>query len=629
MPISERDAALRNRFAVRDLAVGFRTPSGLVPVVGGVSLEAVPGRIIGVAGESGSGKTTAVLAAIGYQSAAAVRLGGEAHLGNAALFAVSAEERRRLWASRISYVAQDAASALNPTFRIGTQLREVLEINLGLDRDQSLARARDLLAAVHLPDSDAMLRRYPHQCSGGQLQRIAIAMAIACEPDVIVCDEPTTGLDVTTQAEVVRMLAELIRTRRMAAVYISHDLALLGAVADDLAIFYAGEVVELGPTAEVLRAPRHPYTRALLDALPSARQATTPAGLPGLPPGRVVAGSCAFAPRCAWAIDICRDLHPELLSVPGTDRFVRCHRAAELQDILRTNNARNADARPVQTQISTPVLSVSGLSCSYGRGETRVEAVRDATLEIGAGEVVALVGESGSGKSTIGRAIVGLVPIGRGEIQLDNVPLDPGGRRSRGQHRAIQIIFQNPDSSLNPRHTVGALVRRSLELFRPEVARRDRAARVAEALAEVRLDPSLMDRYPHQLSGGQKQRVAIARAFAARPRVVICDEIVSGQDVSVQAAILELVRSMQERYQTALLFISHDLAVVRSIAQRVYVIQRGEIVESGATEEVFARPGAAYSRALLASVLEPEMGGADEEPAEVEAEFASLVWGQP
>ena len=612
MPTFEPDAARRDGFIVRDLAVGFGAPSGVIPVVAGVSLEAVPGRIIGVAGESGSGKTTAVLVAIGYHPASAVRLGGQAHLGATAVFDLSAEERRRLWASRISYVAQDAAASLNPAYRIGTQLREVLEINMGLGRAQALARARDLLAAVRLPDPDAMLRRYPHQCSGGQLQRIAIAMAIACEPDVIVCDEPTTGLDVTTQAEVVQMLTDLIRTRRMAAIYISHDLALLGAVADDLAIFYAGEIVEMGATAEVLRTPRHPYTRALLDALPSVTQATAPSGLPGFPPGRVVGGSCAFAPRCSWAIEICHEVHPALLPTPETDpeaeRVVRCHRASELRTTLATNSARRIVEWQAVDSAETPLLGLRGVTCSYGAGVDRVEAVRDATLEIGAGEVVALVGESGSGKSTLGRAIVGLVPIESGEIQLDGAPLDTAGRRSRDQHQAVQIIFQNPDSSLNPRHTVGALIRRSLELFRPDIDRRDRATHVAEALAEVRLDPGMMDRYPHQLSGGQKQRVAIARAFVARPRLIICDEIVSGQDVSVQAAILELVRSMQERYGTALLFISHDLAVVRSIAQRVYVIQRGQIVESGPTEQVFDAPTAAYSRALLASVLEPETG---------------------
>ncbi len=255
---------------------------------------------------------------------------------------------------------------------------------------------------------------------------------------------------------------------------------------------------------------------------------------------------------------------------------------------------------------ATPLLTVDDLTCSYGRGSQRVEAVRGVSLQVGAGEVVALVGESGSGKSTIGRAIVGLIPAERGDIRFGNVPLDPRGQRSREQARAIQIIFQNPDSSLNPRQTMGTLIGRSLSLFRPDVAVRNRQDAIAEVLREVSLDPAMVSRYPHQLSGGQKQRVAIARAFVGRPQIVICDEIVSGQDVSVQATILELMRSMQERYQTALLFISHDLAVVRSIAQRVYVIQGGQIVESGPTERVFDTPQAAYSRALLAAVLEPQ-----------------------
>ena len=605
---SEPGRATRDRFIVRDLGVGFRTESGIVPVVSGVSLEASPGKIIGVAGESGSGKTTAVLAAIGYQPPSAVHLSGEARLGDAAISTLSPEARRQLWARRISYVAQDAAGSLNPAFRIGTLLHEILEVNAKLSPEEARARARALLTAVRLPDPNAMLDRYPHQCSGGQLQRIAIAMAIACDPDVIVCDEPTTGLDVTTQAEVIQMLTELIRSQRMAAIYISHDLALLGTIADELAIFYAGEIVEIGPTAEVLREPRHPYTRRLLDAIPSARRRTTPVGLAGFPPGRVIAESCPFAPRCPWAIDVCRSAHPELLPTGHGDHLTRCHRSRELGPMRSSGAVRTLDDGRKAEQVGAALLQIRDLTCSYGRGAARVEAVRGVSLDIGAGEVVALVGESGSGKSTIGRAIVGLVPIERGEIRLDGAPLDPRGRRTPEQARAIQIIFQNPDSSLNPRHTVGTLIGRSLELFRPDIPRRERPAQIAEALAEVRLDPGLQDRYPHQLSGGQKQRVAIARAFIARPRLVICDEIVSGQDVSVQAAILELVRAMQERYQTALVFISHDLAVVRSIAQRLYVIQRGQIVESGPAEQVFERPQAAYTQALLASVLEPVDG---------------------
>jgi peptide/nickel transport system ATP-binding protein len=592
------------RFAVRNLSVGFRAPQGIVPVVSGVDLTAAPGRITGIAGESGSGKTTAVLASIGYLPGGAVRLGGESFLGDTSIFALDRDARRRVWATRISYVAQDAAGSLNPAFRIGAQLREVLEANGALDRERAQARARELLEAVHLSGPEAMLRRYPHQCSGGQLQRVAIAMAIASDPELVIFDEPTTGLDVTTQAEVVGMLTELIRSREMAAVYISHDLALLGAVADELVIFYGGEVVERGPTAEISRSPRHPYTRALLDALPSAKRETVPVGLPGFPPGRVVADACPFASRCGWAIDRCRGDHPDLQPVRNASHLVRCFRAAEIAAApagVGSHNDRRASAAASSAQ---PVLALRHVRCTYGRGASRFEAVKDVSFEIGPGEVVALVGESGSGKSTIGRAIVGLLPF-TGEIVLEGVPLDPTGRRTRDQSRRAQLIFQNPDASLNPRQTVETLIGRAIELFRSDVPRWQRRAAVAEAMAEARLDPALMPRFPHQLSGGQKQRVAIARAFVARPRLVICDEIVSGQDVSVQAAILELVRTMQERSDTALLFISHDLAVVRSIAQRVAVIRHGALVESGTTAQVFDQPQAEYSRLLLASILEP------------------------
>lgn len=596
-------------FAVRGLGVGYRTEMGVVPMVANVDLDVQPGTILGVAGESGSGKTTAVLAAIGYQASAAVRLAGESRLGETAIFELNAQQRRRLWSQRVSYVAQEAAGALNPAFRIGTQVVEVLEAGLGLDRTQARERAQDLLAAVRLPDAEEMMRRYPHQCSGGQLQRVAIAMAIASDPALIVCDEPTTGLDVTTQAEVVQMLTDLIRARNMAAIYISHDLALLGAVADRLAVFYAGEIVELGKTSDVLAEPRHPYTRALLAALPSARMATTPQGLPGFPPGRVVPESCAFAPRCAYAIGICQESHPKILPIadePG--RLVQCWRSEEDLTGPAFSPHVKSDA-PDEAAILAPLLSLRDVWCSYGKGQQRVAAVRGVSLEIGPGEVMALVGESGSGKSTIGRAIVGLLPVEQGEIVFAGARLASNGKRTSAQAKAIQIIFQNPDLSLNPRHTVGALIGRSLELFRPEVARNERQDAIAAAMGEVRLDPAMASRYPHQLSGGQKQRVAIARAFVAQPRLVICDEVVSGQDVSVQASILELVRAMQERHGTALLFIAHDLAVVRSIAQRVAVIQQGQIMEAGPTEVIFIDPRAEYSQRLLGSVLEPVLSG--------------------
>jgi peptide/nickel transport system ATP-binding protein len=600
-------------FEIQDLAVAYAEGGGHTPVVGGVSLRARPGRITGVAGESGSGKTTAVLSAIGYLPPGARRLGGEARLHGQPIFDLEPVARRRLWASAISYVAQDAGTALNPARRIGSQLQEILTCNRGLTREAARHRASDLLGAVRMPDPLGAQRRYPHEFSGGQLQRIAIAMALAGEPRVIIFDEPTTGLDVTTAAEVIAMLNTLIRERQLAAIYISHDLALLAAIADELVVFYAGEVVESGPTRDVIAGPRHPYTRALLDALPSVRRALRPRGIPGLPPGRVVVDHCGFTPRCSYAEARCRAEHPALAPVQP-ERLVRCVRAGELGPLP---SAAAAILQPAEARHGARMLEVADLVCEYGDRTSRVVAVDRVSLEVREREVVALVGESGSGKSTIGRAITGLLIPRAGTVRWRGETLPASGRRTPVQHREIQIIFQNPDSSLNPRHTVGQLIGRAVAHFREDVPPKARGDLIAEVLREVQLDPALMSRYPHQLSGGQKQRVAMARAFVARPRLVICDEIISGQDVSVQATILELVRTMQREHETALLFISHDLAAVRSIAQYVYVLQGGRVQEHAATEQLFAAPAAAYTRRLLGAVLEPEpsRGNATARPA--------------
>ena len=587
---------------IRDLAVAYAVGGGHTLVVGGVSLRARPGQITGLAGESGSGKTTAALSAIAYLPPGASRRGGEVRLDGRSILDLGRVALRRLWASEISYVAQDAGAALNPARRIGPQLEEILTVNRGLSREAARRRAAELLEAVRLPDAATARRRYPHEFSGGQLQRIAIAMALAPEPRVIIFDEPTTGLDVTTGAEVIAMLGTLIREREVAAIYISHDLALLAAISDELVVFYAGEVVEGGPTRDLIRAPRHPYTRALLDALPSVRRALRPRGIPGLPPGRVVVDRCSFVSRCPYAEARCSGEHPGLVPLQS-GCLVRCVRAGELGPLP---SAAAPILPPGRERQRTPILEVDRLVCEYGQGAGRVVAVDGVSLEVREREVVGLVGESGSGKSTIGRAITGLLAPHAGAVRWRGQELPASGRRTHAQHREIQIIFQNPDSSLNPRHTVGQLIGRAVALFRDDVAPPARIDLIADALREVQLDPALMSRYPHQLSGGQKQRVAMARAFVPRPRLVICDEIISGQDVSVQATLLELVRTMQREHETALLFISHDLAAVRSIAQYVYVLQAGRVQEHAAAEQLFEAPTAEYTRRLLAAVLDPE-----------------------
>jgi peptide/nickel transport system ATP-binding protein len=449
--------------------------------------------------------------------------------------------------------------------------------------------------------------KYPHQFSGGQLQRIAIALGLASEPEVMIFDEPTTGLDVTTQADVIAMLGSLIRTHEVAAIYISHDLALLSAISDQLVIFYAGEVVESGRAQSIVKAPRHPYTRALLDALPSVRLAVRPQPLPGLPPGRVVRDYCPFVARCKWRVERCAERHPSLSRLGDGEHQVRCIRQPELgplESLGQVITASRADT--LRNRGSQRILQIENLVCVYRTGGRSIIAVDGTSLSVYPSEVVALVGESGSGKSTIARVVAGILSPSSGTLQWRGRALpNRSEERNRLQRREIQIIFQNPDSSLNPRHTVRELIERPMTLFRDDLHETRRVEAVAAALEEVQLDPGLAMRYPHQLSGGQRQRVAIARAFAARPSLVICDEIVSGQDVSIQAAILELIRTMQQLHQTALLFISHDLAVVRSIAQYVYVAANGRIIEEGPTQSVFEDPRSGYTKKLLEAVIEP------------------------
>jgi peptide/nickel transport system ATP-binding protein len=587
-------------FSARDLRVVFNPGENPVCIVDGVSFDVPPNGITGMAGESGSGKTTSALASIGYsQPGAEVR--GESWLDGEAVLHARRARLRRLWANSISYVAQDAASSLNPVRRVRTQFREVLKAN-GLRHRAADERAVSLLEAVRLREPAAALRKYPHEFSGGQLQRVAIALGLACEPKLLVLDEPTTGLDVTTQAEVIDMLSGLIRETGIAALYISHDLNLLTSIAEKIIIVYAGEIVEIGRARDLATAPRHPYTRALLDSQLSVRQAVRPFGLEGLPPAHAARGSCAFAPRCHWQATECMKDHPPLVTLP--DREVRCVRTHML-GVLGPRARRETREREATSRQGPRLVEIRGLRCEYGRSR-RVKAVRDVSLAIHLGEVVALVGESGSGKTTIGRSIAGTIRPAAGEILLNSTPLAPlASSRRRTEHRAIQIIFQNPDSSLNPRHTVRTLVEKPLLLFEPGMTRDARHARVDQALTDVKLDPQLAGRYPAELSGGQKQRVAIARAFISRPDLVICDEILSGLDVSVQATLLELIRAMQAKHGTALLFISHDLAAVRSISQYVYVIKDGSIQEENGTEALFDSPTHPYTIELLSSVIEP------------------------
>jgi peptide/nickel transport system ATP-binding protein len=589
-------------FSVEHLTVAFRVPNAEpTVVVQDCGFELREGEILGIAGESGCGKSTAVLSAIGFPIPGSVRLGGTARLAGRDLLSLPLRDLRGVWGREVAYVAQDATQSLNPLMRISQLMREPLVRHLGLRGPEIAKRSVALLHDVRIPDPEEALDRYPHQFSGGQQQRIALALALACTPKVIVLDEPTTGLDVTTQAQIAELIRSLVRDTETAAVMISHDLALLAVVCDELSIMYGGEIVERGRASEVYHAPAHPYAAALLDAVPRVTDAALPVGIPGVPPPRVADDHCAFSDRCRFVQEQCRAAHPVLNEeFPG--RLVRCFRAREIAPI---GSERHGKGRATAAASETPLLAVDGLTCRYSTGRSK-PAVAGIALHVGRGETLAIVGESGSGKSTALRAIAGLHVPDSGSITYDGVQLEARAvQRSRERRRAIQLVFQNPYGSLNPRHTVSSIIERPLRLFRPDLDRASRRARIQQLLDDVRLDPGLRARYPHELSGGQRQRVALARAFAADPELILCDEVVSALDVSVQASILELLATLAARSKTALLFVTHDLAVVRSIADRVSVMHDGVFVESGSTATVFESPQSDYTRLLLDAAPRP------------------------
>lgn len=586
---------------VEGLTVAYARPSqGPNTVVWRAGIELRRGEVRGLAGESGCGKSTFALAAIGYTDSAAIIQEGSSRLGDLDLLTQSGTQLGKIWGHRVAYVGQSASTSLNPALTIGDQLGELLAI---YGSDKSSQHQAELLGEVGIPEPERAVSRYPHQFSGGQQQRIAIAMALCGEPEVIILDEPTTGLDVTTQGRITALLKAKLASGGAATLYVSHDLALLSTVTERLTIMYAGETVEEGPTDEVLRAPRHPYTRALIDAAPSAADGRKVIGLPGRPPSSVVRGSCSFAPRCRWATRACTDAHPAL--EPATPTVaVRCVRWSEITGWTAAPTGQNDIAHK-----GRPVLRLNDVTVSYPRASH--PAVEQLSFELAEGETIGIVGESGSGKSTLLRAIAGVLAPDSGAISYRDETLPNSAReRPRATLAAIQLVFQNPESSLNPRQTVGETIRRPLRLFRDDVARDREAAVIRELLEAVRLPRGMAHRYPGELSGGQKQRVALARAFAAQPVVLLCDEVTSALDVSVQASVLEMLADLVRDTRTAVVFVSHDLAVVRTIAARTLVMHNGVVVEQRETVDLFANPTDAYTRELLSAIPSVPRGAA-------------------
>ncbi|MBP7136967.1 MAG: ABC transporter ATP-binding protein [Paracoccus sp.] len=521
---------------IRDLRIEAKANDQWSQIVRGVSLTIGKGEVLGLVGESGAGKSTIGLAALGYLRPGARATGGSVRLMGTDLLTIPEEERRPLRGTKVAYVAQSAQAAFNPVHRLMDQITMVAVDRGGLTREEAAKRAVDLFTALQLPDPQNFGERYPHQVSGGQLQRAMVAMAMICNPALIVFDEPTTALDVTTQVEVLISIRKVIEEFGVAAIYITHDLAVVAQIAHRVAVLRYGEVVEGAPITAIMDHPQHPYTQSL------------------------------------WAVH----------EMPVTP-------------------AGGHEAR------GKPLLSVSGLAARYGE----FEVLSDINLEIGRGETVALVGESGSGKSTLGRVITGLKAPSKGEAVFEGQPLPEKLRHRRlDLLRRIQIIYQSADTALNPRQTVRNIIGRPLSLYQG-LRGAAREARLIELLRLVELNASHASRTPGQLSGGQKQRVAIARALAAGPELIICDEITSALDKVVQAEVLRMLIGLQERLGISYLFITHDIEVVRAIADRVVVMQHGRIVEQGVKEVVFSPPHEPYTDRLLASVPDMAVGWLD------------------
>ena len=577
---------------VRDLRVELAA-SG-VDVVDEIRIEIQAGEVLGLVGESGCGKTTIGMALLGHCRSGGRVAGGAVLVDGRDISELGVGDLRRMRGGTVSYIPQDPGTALNPALRIGTQLIEILEAHAaGSSPEERAERARQALDEVALPSDDTFMHRYAHQLSGGQQQRVAIAMAFANRPKVIVCDEPTTGLDVTTQARVLETVRDLCRSYRVAALYVSHDLAVVAELADRVAVMYGGRIVESGPGERIFSTPRHPYTQRLLLAVPDIAGKRTVVGIPGhaaLPGSRP--DGCFFHPRCQFAREDCRATFPPVTDL-GAGHQVRCYHVAEAMRASPPEGVGHAERTGLGADV---VLAMSDLNARYGARET----LFDINLQVHRDECVALVGESGSGKTTLARCVAGLHRDWTGEIRLGDTALAESARQRPGQVRKdIQYVFQNPYASLNPRRTIGQTIARQIQLFFP-TQRKDMGARVAECLERVALSGAAANRFPDQLSGGERQRVAIARALAAEPKLLVCDEVTSALDVSVQAAIIELLEGLRAEMGLSLLFITHDLALIRTIADRVAVMSDGRIVEQGPLERIFTSPDADYTRKLLA-----------------------------
>jgi peptide/nickel transport system ATP-binding protein len=608
---------------VENLAIAYETRHGDVMAVRDVSFHIHRGETLGLVGESGCGKSTVAFGMVNYLGRNGKIVRGDIYFQGQSLVGRRPEELRKLRGDQISMVYQDPMTSLNPVLRIGEQLTEVLTVHRGISREEAHERCVAMLRRVYMPDPARVMERYPHQISGGQQQRVIIAMAMLNNPALLVMDEPTTALDVTVEAAVLDLVADLRRDYDTAILFISHNLGVIARVSDRVGVMYAGEVVELAPVAQIFAQPAHPYTQGLIRCLPKLGNSKSSSVLYPIrgrvpPPDRLPPG-CVFEPRCDYARDACRETRPALDTIadghlsrclfsdeidpaqwsPPEDMVFRLDPAAQRSggdDIIKVNSLKTYYRHP-----NSSLLSLVGLA-----KKEYVKAVDGVSFDVPRGLTLGVVGESGCGKSTLIKAVIGLEEVTGGKAVFMGFDINNKvSKRDLNLIQELQMVFQNPDATMNPSYSVGQQIERPLKRF--SVVPRDKVREeVVRLLRAVKLDEHYYHRLPRQLSGGEKQRVGIARAFAGRPDLVLCDEPVSALDVSVQAAVLNLLLEIQREQGTTMIFIAHDLSVVRYFSDYIAVMYLGQIVEYGPAEAIYTPPYHPYTESLLAAVPIPD-----------------------
>ncbi|MGD2269871.1 MAG: ABC transporter ATP-binding protein [Desulfobacterales bacterium] len=608
---------------IDNLQINYETRKGDVEAIQGVSFKVGEAETVGLVGESGCGKSTIAFGIVNFLGPNGKIMDGSIRFQGNELVGRSQEELKKLRGDRISMVFQDPMQALNPSVRLGEQLSEVLTCHQDISEEEAWERSMQMLKRVNMPDVENVMVRYSHQISGGQQQRVVIAMAMLNNPALIIMDEPTTALDVTVEAAVLDLLEELKRDFNAANIFITHNLGVVSRVSDYLCVMYAGQMVESGALGEIFRNPRHPYTMGLLACVPRLGDSKLESLLHPIrgrvpPPAERSKTECIFAPRCDYVTDDCRKARPDFTEVkPG--HVARCIYALEIEDRTRTRKRRKVKTAPAepekpledllnidQLKVYYPQESNSVVSL-FGLGEKKyVKAADDISIRVARGRTLGVVGESGCGKSTLVKGIIGLEPVTDGQVQFLGFDATKSvSVRDTKLIKEMQMVFQNPDSTLNPSYTVGYQIARPIKRFKT-VPRNQVRAEVIRLLRAVRLSAAYYERLPRQLSGGEKQRIGIARALASRPDLIICDEPVSALDVSVQAAVINLLLEIQQTFGSSMIFIAHDLSVVRFFSDDIAVMYLGQVVEIGPADAIYAPPYHPYTEALLSAVPIPD-----------------------